>query len=81
MIKATSFKVSSTISKDGMQLVRCQLFLPAEVEYVTLPDGTEGTIELVESWYEKILLPNDHTHQDIIDALVELGGLDLTNET
>lgn len=79
MIKATNFSVSSTIDKNGMQLVRCQLFLPKAVEYVDLPDGSQGTIEKIESWYKKIYLPTDHTHQDIIDALVDLGELDLVN--
>ena len=36
---------------------------------------------LMEPWYENIFFPNDHTHQDIIDALLELGELDLTNKT
>jgi hypothetical protein len=80
MIKATSFVISNSVSKDGTQLVECQLFLPSVVEFINLPNGTQNTTESTESWYTKVYLPNGHTQQDVRNALVDLGELEPINE-
>jgi hypothetical protein len=81
MTKATSFIISNSTTKNNMQLVECQLFLPTSVEAVELSNSEQSTIESTESRYIKMYFPDDYTYQDVLNTLVDLGELELTNNT